>query len=50
MCQVLTRELTEAEKLLEKVQSWSEEEVERLPELYRKKAREYQSLENLGDQ
>ncbi|WP_424016109.1 hypothetical protein ACOZ4N_00480 (plasmid) [Halorientalis pallida] len=34
----------EAEQLLETLNSWSEEEIEELPELYQKKAKEYQSL------
>lgn len=41
MIQVLSRRLYEAEELLEKINSWSEEEVEELPKLYREKAREY---------
>ena len=41
---VAASEVFEAEELLREVESWSEEEVESLPKLYRKKAREYQSL------
>lgn len=40
--------LSEAEKLLEKVESWSEEKVEELPKLYREKAEKYRSLRNQG--
>ena len=50
MSQVLPRELYEVEELLEEVKSWSEEEVQRLPKLYREKAREYRRLPNPGDQ
>ncbi|XGI84392.1 hypothetical protein ACEU6E_03855 [Halorutilales archaeon Cl-col2-1] len=38
------RRIGEAEELLEKVKSWSEEEIEELPKLYREKAREYRGL------
>lgn len=41
MTRVFPRELTEAEELLQKVRSWSEEEVEELPKFYREKAKEY---------
>jgi hypothetical protein len=40
---VAARELFEAEELLKEVRSWSEEEVEELPRLYREKARKYRS-------
>jgi len=36
-------QLQEAEELLEKVRSWTDEEVEELPIVYRKKAREYRN-------
>ena len=49
MGRVLTRDLAEAEELLSEVQSWSEEEVESLPRLYREKAKEYRRLKNSGD-
>ncbi len=42
--QIRSRELYEAEKLLEKVESWPEDEVEELPRFYREKAREYRQL------
>lgn len=41
MARIGPRELFEAEELLDEVQSWSEEEVEQLPQFYREKAREY---------
>jgi len=41
MTQVLSRRLYEAEGLLKEIDSWTEEDVEELPKLYRKKAREY---------
>jgi len=49
MGRILTRELNEAEELLEELRSWSDEEVERLPKFYREKAREYRRLANSGD-
>ena len=42
-------EVVEAEKLLMRVGSWSEEDIEELPELYRRKAREYRRLANRGE-
>lgn len=42
-------EVVEAEKLLMRVGSWSEEDIEDLPELYRRKAREYRRLANRGE-
>ncbi|SNR68894.1 hypothetical protein SAMN06264855_1388 [Halorubrum vacuolatum] len=40
---IASSEVFEAEELLEKVSSWSKEEIEELPGLYREKAREYRS-------
>jgi hypothetical protein len=40
--------LNEAEQLVEEVCSWSEEEIEELPKLYQRKAREIQRLMNTG--
>ncbi|MCX2819489.1 hypothetical protein EGH25_09020 [Haladaptatus sp. F3-133] len=37
---LLTRELNEAEQLLEELESWSEEEIEELPRFYSEKAKE----------
>jgi len=50
MARVLSRDIFEAEELLEEVQSWSEEEVEQLPRFYREKAREYRRLANGGEE
>jgi len=44
-----TGELHEAERLLSEISSWNEEEVEELPELYRKKAEEFRTLMNRGE-
>jgi len=41
--------LQEAERLLNQIGSWTEEEIQELPELYRKKAREYQDLLKTGE-
>jgi len=45
----LSKELLEAEELLEELESWSEEEVEELPKLYQKKVRMYRGLLKDGD-
>ena len=50
MGRVASSEVFEAEELLEEVESWSEEEIEELPKLYRDKAREFQRLRNRGEQ
>jgi hypothetical protein len=49
MTRILSRRIAEAEELLEEIQSWSEEEIEELPKLYRKKAREFQRLPQHGE-
>lgn len=41
-------EVSEAEDLLEEIDSWSEEEIEELPLFYREKAKEYQGLLQRG--
>lgn len=41
MSRIAASEVFEAEELLEEIRSWSEEEIEELPELYQRKAREY---------
>lgn len=46
---VASSEVFEAEQLLEEISSWSEEEIEELPRLYREKAKEYRSLLQQGD-
>ena len=43
-------EVSEAEDLLEEIDSWSEEEIEELPRFYREKAREYQGLLQQGEE
>lgn len=43
------KRLAEAAELLEEIRSWSEERIERLPELYQEKAREYQRHAKGGD-
>ena len=40
---VASSEVFEAEDLLEELESWSDEDIEELPRLYREKAREYRS-------
>jgi len=50
MRRVLSRHLYEAENLLEEIDSWSEEEMEELPKLYREKAREYKSHLQQGEE
>jgi Tfp pilus assembly protein PilP len=49
MGRTLSRDLAEAEDLLEQVRSWSEKEVNQLPKLYREKAREYRELSQQGE-
>ncbi len=46
---VRAHEVREAESLLKEVESWSEEDVASLPELYRRKVREYRRLANRGE-
>lgn len=41
---VSLKELALAEELLQKVASWSEAEVQNLPEFYRRKAVEYRAI------
>lgn len=48
MIRVLSSRLYEVEKVLEKIDSWSEEELRKLPKLYREKAREYRRLLQQG--
>ncbi|QUJ71955.1 hypothetical protein [Haloarcula marismortui] len=42
-------QIMEAEELLEKLESWSEEEIEELPKLYQERAREYRRLVQNGE-
>jgi hypothetical protein len=50
MARIRSRDLAEAEALLEEVASWSDERIERLPKFYREKARKYRQLVNSGEQ
>jgi hypothetical protein len=50
MTRVASSEVFEAEELLNEIESWSEEEIEELPKLYRQKAREYRRLGNRGEE
>lgn len=43
-------ELEEAASLLREVTSWSDDEIEELPKLYREKAREYRRLLQPGQE
>jgi hypothetical protein len=45
-----SRKILEAERLLEELDSWTEDEVEELPMLYRRKAREYRSDMQQGEE
>ncbi len=45
-----SEDLAEVEQLLVKIRSWSDEEVEQLPQLYRKKAEQYRRLTNTGQE
>lgn len=49
MARIASRDVFEAEELLEEVQSWSEDEVEELPRFYRERARTYRRLLKSGD-
>jgi hypothetical protein len=46
----LFEQISEAEDLLEEIDSWSEEEIEELPKFYSEKAREYQGLLQRGEE
>jgi hypothetical protein len=50
MGRITSSEVFEAEELLNEVESWSEEEIEELPKLYREKAREFRRLRNRGEE
>ena len=43
-------DVVEAERLLEEVRSWSEEEVQELPRFYRDRAREFRQLMQQGEE
>jgi hypothetical protein len=44
MARIRSRDLYEAEELLDEVASWSDDRIARLPKLYREKVREYRRL------
>ena len=44
MSRIASGEVFEAEELLDEVESWSDEEIEELPKLYQRKAREFRLL------
>jgi len=46
MARISASDVFEAEELLEEVRSWSEDEIQELPQLYRRKARKYRSQES----
>ena len=46
----LYEKLSEAQQLLNEINSWSEAEIEELPLFYREKAREYQGLLQRGEE
>ena len=50
MRRVLTERMNEAEQLLQELESWSEEEIEKLPHFYSEKARELRRLRKDGDE
>jgi hypothetical protein len=47
---IASSEVFEAEELLDEVDSWSQAEIEELPKLYRRKAREFRRLRNRGEE
>ena len=48
MARIQSKDLYEAEELLEEVASWSDDEIDALPVLYREKARRYRRLAKSG--
>jgi hypothetical protein len=46
----LAARIAEAEELLDEVESWSEEELDELPKLYRDRAKEYRRLLQDGEE
>ena len=49
MARVRSKHLYEAEELLAEITSWTDDEIEALPQFYREKAREYRRLMNQGE-
>ena len=48
MARIHSKDLYEAEELLEEIASWSDEEIDALPVLYREKVQRYRRLANAG--
>jgi hypothetical protein len=49
MAHLRSKHLYEAEELLVEIASWTDDELEALPQFYREKAREYRRLVNQGE-
>ena len=49
MVHLRSKHLYEAEELLAEIASWTDDELEALPQFYREKAREYRRLMNQGE-
>lgn len=49
MTRIQSKELYEADELVDEVAAWSDDEIAALPKFYREKAREYQRLANGGE-
>jgi hypothetical protein len=49
MAHLRSKHLYEAEELLAEIASWTDDEIEALPQFYREKAREYRRLMNQGE-
>ena len=50
MAHLRSKHLYEAEELLAEIASWTDDELEALPQFYREKAQEYRRLVNQGEQ
>lgn len=50
MNRVMSSKVFEAEELLDEIESWDEEEIKELPELYQNKAEEFRKLRNHGQE
>ena len=49
MAHLRSKHLYEAEELLAEIASWTDDELEALPQFYREKAHEYRRLVNQGE-
>lgn len=49
MVRIRSKYVYEAEELLARVATWSDDDIEQLPPLYQEKAHEYRELVNDGD-